>query len=112
MREAPSRNLREHIERLRRAGDLAEVGVEVDPRLEIAEIHRRVIAAGGPALLFTRVKNSDLPVATNLFGSPRRIEMAFGTMPRALVERAAALPRTLLPPSPSRLWAHRDLVGP
>jgi UbiD family decarboxylase len=111
-RETAPRTLRDHLDRLRRAGDLVEVPVEVDPRLEIAEIHRRVIAAGGPALLFTRVRNADLPVATNLFGSARRIEMAFGTAPRRLVERAAALPHTLLPPTPSRLWAHRDLLGP
>ena len=110
--EAPPRNLRDYLDRLRRSGDLIEVDAEVDPRLEIAEIHRRVVAAGGPALLFVRVKGAALPVATNLFGSARRVEAAFGTAPRALVERAAALPRTLLPPTPARLWAHRDLLAP
>jgi 3-polyprenyl-4-hydroxybenzoate decarboxylase len=39
---------------LRRENDLIEIDVEVDPYLELAEIHRRVIAQGGAALLFKR----------------------------------------------------------
>ena len=46
---------------LRRDGDIVTVEAPVDPHLEVAEIHRRVIAAGGPALLFTNVKGSRLP---------------------------------------------------
>ena len=52
-------DLRAFIEQLRRDGDLAVVEAEVDPRLEVAEIHRRVVAAGGPALLFTHCRNAD-----------------------------------------------------
>src|SRR5262245_28813989 len=100
--DRPARSLGEHLDCLRGMGELVEVTAEVDPRLEVAEIHRRVIAAGGPALLFSRVGGSSIPVATNLLGSARRVEAAFGTAPRALVERAAALPRTLLPPTPAR----------
>ncbi|MEE8138925.1 MAG: hypothetical protein V3T81_08685, partial [Thermoanaerobaculia bacterium] len=48
-------DLRSFIDQLRREGDLAVVEVQVDPYLEAAEIHRRVIAAAGPALLFTNV---------------------------------------------------------
>ena len=44
-------DLREFLAALRRDGDLVEIETEVDPRLELAEVHRRVIAAGGPALL-------------------------------------------------------------
>ena len=40
-----------------------------------------MIAAGGPALLFTRVRGADLPLATNLFGTARRAELAFGRGP-------------------------------
>ena len=69
-------DLRAFIERLRRDGDLAVVDAEVNPRLEIAEIHRRVIAAGGPAILFTRVAGSDLSLVTNLFGTARRAALA------------------------------------
>ncbi|NLN11665.1 MAG: 4-hydroxybenzoate decarboxylase, partial [Acidobacteria bacterium] len=62
-------DLRAFLDRLRRDRDLVEVTAPADPRLEIPEIHRRVIAAGGPALLFTNVKGSELPLATNLFGT-------------------------------------------
>ena len=50
-------------------------------KLEVAEIHRRVIAAEGPALLFTNVQGSDFPLVTNLFGTARRAELAFGARP-------------------------------
>src|SRR5438046_10624599 len=45
-------NLRSFLDLLRRENDLASIDSEVVPYLEIAEIHRRVIARGGPALLF------------------------------------------------------------
>ena len=80
-------DLRGFIEQLRRDGDLATVEVPVDARLEVAEIHRRVIAAGGPALLFTNVEQADFPLVTNLFGTARRAEMAFGRRPGRLIRR-------------------------
>ena len=46
----PMRDLREFLSLLRREGELSEITVEADPRLEIPEIHRRVIEQGGPAL--------------------------------------------------------------
>ncbi len=102
-------NLRDYIERLRRDGDLAVVEAPVDARLEVAEIHRRVVAAGGPALLFTRVEGSDLPLATNLFGTARRAELAFGERPFRLIRRLVELAETLLPPTPAKLWGARDV---
>jgi 4-hydroxybenzoate decarboxylase subunit C len=86
------------------------VEAPVDARLEAAEIHRRVIAAGGPALLFTNVVGRDFPLVTNLFGTRRRAEMAFGRHPLRLVRRVAELAPTLLPPSPGKLWAARDVL--
>jgi UbiD family decarboxylase len=102
------RDLRAFLDILRREGLLVEVSCPVDPDLELAEVHRRVIAAGGPALLFRSVKGSQFPVVTNLFGSSERIELAFGTRPRELIERAARLPEELMPPSLGKLWAQRD----
>jgi 4-hydroxy-3-polyprenylbenzoate decarboxylase len=58
-------------------GELARIDHEIDPHLEAAEIQRRVYAAGGPALLFTRVKGSRFPMASNLFGTMRRAEILF-----------------------------------
>jgi UbiD family decarboxylase len=104
------RNLRSFLELLRREGDLVEVGAEVDPNLELAEIHRRVIERGGPALLFTRVKGSRYPVVTNLFGTERRIGQAFGPKPEALVRQAVHVAESLLPPKPAALWQHRALA--
>jgi 4-hydroxy-3-polyprenylbenzoate decarboxylase len=71
-------DLRDWIDHLRREGELAEVTAEVDPHLEIAEITDRVTKAGGPALLFTNVRGSRMPLLINQFGTERRMCMAFG----------------------------------
>ncbi|MCY2956668.1 MAG: UbiD family decarboxylase [Planctomycetota bacterium] len=104
-------DLRALLAVLRKEGQLCTIETEVDPDLEAAEIHRRVIAAGGPALLFQRIKGSPWPVVTNLFGTAQRIELAFGPRPLALVRRIAEAPHTLLPPSLQKLWSQRDLIG-
>ena len=70
------------------------MSAEVDPRLEVAEIHRRVIAAEGPALLFRRVLllwNAE-PAASSsgalhglpLAGSARMAGRGGGYAPRSL----------------------------
>ena len=69
---------------LRRDDDLVTVDAPVDPHLEVAEIHRRVIAAGGPALLFTNVKGSPLPA--------RHQSVRHGAARRAGIRRPAAAP--------------------
>ncbi|HZH29239.1 MAG TPA: UbiD family decarboxylase [Pyrinomonadaceae bacterium] len=104
------RNLRSFLDQLKRERDLTVVEAEVDPYLELAEIHRRVIAVGGAALLFTRVKGSRYPVVTNLFGTARRIELAFGQKPEALVKEVVHVVESLLPPRPAELWRHRSLA--
>jgi len=73
-------NLRTFLDLLSRENEIVNVEAEVDPYLELAEVHRRVIAEGGPALLFKRVKGSRYPVVTNLFGTRRRIDLAFGDL--------------------------------
>src|SRR5215217_8559515 len=103
------KKLRSFIEILRRENELTEVSVEVDPYLEIAEIHRRVIESQGKALLFTNVKGSRFPVVTNLFGTVKRIELAFGKKPQAFVERAVQMVESLIPPTAGKLWGFRDL---
>ncbi|MBA3321700.1 MAG: UbiD family decarboxylase [Pyrinomonadaceae bacterium] len=104
------RNLRSFIDLLVRENDLAQIEAEVDPYLELAEVHRRVIARGGPALLFKRVKGSRYPVVTNLFGTARRIELAFGPKPEKLVREVVHVAESLLPPKPAALWQHRQLA--
>ena len=82
---------------------------QVDPHLEVAEIHRRVVAGGGPALLFTNVKGSDFRLVTNLFGTARRAEMAFGERPLPLIRRLVEIVETIMPPTPGKLWGARDV---
>jgi 4-hydroxy-3-polyprenylbenzoate decarboxylase len=111
-------DLRTFIERLRRDGDIVTVEAQVDRHLEAAEIHRRVIAAGGPALMFTNVRGSGFGtgdsrspfrLVTNLFGTARRAELAFGERPLRLIRRVVELAETLLPPTPAKLWGARDI---
>jgi UbiD family decarboxylase len=104
------RNLRSFLELLRREHELVSVEAEVDPCLELAEVHRRVIERGGPALFFKNVKGSPYPVVTNLFGTARRIELAFGPKPEALVREAVHVAESLLPPKPAALWQSRRLA--
>ena len=102
-------NLRNFIDLLNAERDLLVIDEEVDPYLEIAEIHRRIIGRHGPALLFTNVKNSTFPVITNLFGSAKRLELAFGSKPQKFVQDIVNLAETIMPPTPGKLWAHRQL---
>src|SRR5438105_1898932 len=103
-------NLRSFLDLLRRENDLVTVDCEVDPYLELAEVHRRVIERGGPALLFTKVKGSRFSVVTNLFGTAKRIELAFGPRPEQFVKELVSIAGALLPPNRAELWKHRSLV--
>lgn len=103
-------SLRTFLDRLTRENEIITIRAEVDPYLELAEIHRRVIAEGGPAVLFEHVKGSRYPVVTNLFGTERRIDLAFGPKPEALVREVVHIAESLLPPKPAELWKHRSLV--
>ena len=62
---------------LEKHGHLVRIKEEVDPHLEMAAIHMRVYEAGGPALLFERVKGSRFRAASNLFGSVDRSKFMF-----------------------------------
>ncbi|MBX3289713.1 MAG: UbiD family decarboxylase [Acidobacteria bacterium] len=103
------KNLRSFIDTLKREGEIVEVSAQADPYLEIAEIHRRVIEEKGKALLFTNVKGSQFPVVTNLFGTVKRIELAFGKRPQEFVRRAVEMVEVLLPPKLGKLWEYRDM---
>lgn len=62
---------------LERTGQLVRIKEEVDPHLEMAAIHLRVYAAGGPALLFENVKGSRFRTASNIFGTLERSRFIF-----------------------------------
>jgi menaquinone biosynthesis decarboxylase len=103
-------NLRSFLNLLRQEKNLVDIETEVDPYLELAEIHRRVIEQGGAALFFKRIKGSKYPVVTNLFGTAKRIDLAFGKKPQQLVKEAVEAFENLLPPKPKELWKHKSLV--
>lgn len=81
------KDLRGFLARLEAVGELQRVDAEVDPDLEIAGITDRQskLPGGGKALLFSRVKGSRFPVATNLFGSLARMALALEVNDLALL---------------------------
>ncbi len=70
-------SLRACVDDLDRHGHLVRIADPVDPYLEMAAIHRRVFAAGGPAVLYERVKGSPFPAVSNLFGTIDRARFLF-----------------------------------
>lgn len=102
--------MREFLEVLKRDNDLAVIEAPVDPYLELAEIHRRVIEQEGPALLFSNVKGSPFPVVTNLFGTDRRVDTAFGPRPEAIMKQIVGAVDRIMPPTPKAIWGERGLI--
>ncbi len=62
---------------LEKHGHLKRIPLEVDPDLEMAEIHRRVYDAQGPALLFEKVKGSPFRAVSNIYGTTERTAFLF-----------------------------------
>jgi len=71
-------DIREFIDFLEDKKELVRIKTEVDPILEVTEITDRISKKGGPALLFEKVKGSQIPIAMNLFGSYQRMAWALG----------------------------------
>lgn len=103
-------DLRQFLLALSRAGEIVEVHAEVDPYLELAEIHRRIAAADGPALLFRKVKGSSFPVVTNLFGSKKRLQIAFQNRPEETLHHLVTFLTKECPPTLPKLWKNRKLL--
>jgi len=92
------RNLQQCVQDLEAHGQLVRIDSDIDPYLEAGCIQRRVYRAGGPALLFTRVRGCRFPMLANLFGTLERTRFIFrDTLP--VIERLVALkldPKTAL----------------
>jgi len=71
------KNLKDALKDLENAGQLLRIPYEVDPNLEMAEIHRRVFDAQGPAILFEKVKGSPFQACSNLYGTIERTDFLF-----------------------------------
>ena len=71
-------DLRSFLSHLDAKGQLREIGAPVSTRFELTEIHKRVIAARGPALRMSMPMDdqgsySSFPVVANVFGTRERV---------------------------------------
>ena len=71
------RSLKQCVDDLQQRDQLVQIDAPVDAYLEAAAIHRRVYAAGGPALLFGNVTGCQFPMVSNLFGTIERSRLMF-----------------------------------
>jgi 4-hydroxy-3-polyprenylbenzoate decarboxylase len=93
------RDLRDFLRHLESTNDLARIDAPVNVIHDMAEVHRRVIARAGPALLFKQPvqgngSSASMPVLANLFGTPDRVAAGIGVKferMRELGEQLAAL---------------------
>src|SRR3954464_11588860 len=104
----PYASLREFITRLEGAGRLVRVRAPVSPFLEMTEIQTRLLAEGGPAVLFENVVREGgtampMPVLVNLFGTVERVAWGMDREPRQLREIGETL-AFLKQPEPPGGW--------
>ena len=71
-------DLRDFIEQLEQMGQLKRISQPISTHLTMTEISDRTLRAQGPALLFENPEGHDVPVLTNLFGTPERVALAMG----------------------------------
>jgi 4-hydroxy-3-polyprenylbenzoate decarboxylase len=84
-------DLRDFIAHLEAVGDCTRIAEPVPLLHDMTEIHRRVLTAGGPALLFERPQGENgatfsIPVLANLFGTRTRVAAGLGITPERLGE--------------------------
>src|SRR3954449_4238985 len=101
-------SLRDFIARLEAGGRLARVAAPVSPFLEMTEIQTRLLAEGGPAVLFENVVREGgtampMPVLVNLFGTVERVAWGMDREPRQLREIGETL-AFLKQPEPPGGW--------
>ncbi|NKB58276.1 MAG: UbiD family decarboxylase [Alphaproteobacteria bacterium] len=109
----PYGSLRDFISRLEAAGRLVRVSAPVSPVLEMTEIQTRLLAEGGPAVLFENVVREDgskfdTPVLVNLFGTVERVAWGMDREPGELREIGETL-AFLRQPEPPGGW--REALG-
>ena len=110
----PFPNLGSFLSYLKTHDALRSVAAPVAMRLELTELHRRVIATAGPALRLTAALADDggvarLPVVTNLFGTTERVAWGLGTDPEGLESLGKLLAWMRAPQPPRSLREVRRL---
>ena len=106
-------NLRSFIEKLERNGQLTRVTEPVSTVLEMTEIQPRLLAEGGPAVLFEKPigpngETFEIPVLVNLFGTVERVAWGIEQEPENLREFGNTL-AFMRQPQPPGGW--KDAVG-
>ncbi|MGR5222663.1 4-hydroxy-3-polyprenylbenzoate decarboxylase [Vibrio parahaemolyticus] len=96
------KDLRDFIQHLENQGLLKRISHPVDPDYEMTEISDRTLRAGGPALLFENPIGYDIPVLTNLFGTPERVAMGMGRTQVSELREVGKLLAYLKEPEPPR----------
>ncbi len=109
----PYGSLRDFIARLEAEDRLVRVTAPVSPVLEMTEIQTRLLAEGGPAVLFENVVREDgtrydMPVLVNLFGTVERVAWGMDRIPDQLREVGETL-AFLRQPEPPGGW--REALG-
>ncbi len=104
----PYQSLRDFMTRLEQSGRLLRVKTPVSTHLEMTEIQTRVLAEGGPAILFENVIKADgsksaIPVLVNLFGTVERVAWGMDREPHQLREIGETL-AFLKQPEPPGGW--------
>lgn len=101
-------DLREFMAELASAGLLTRVAEPVSLVHEMTEIHRRILAAHGPAILFERPVDAsgrvlNHPVLVNLFGTSRRVAMGLGLAEDGIADLGETLAYLRNPEPPGTL---------
>ena len=109
----PYGSLRDFIARLEAEDRLVRVAAPISPVLEMTEIQTRLLAEGGPAVLFENVVHEDgggydMPVLVNLFGTVERVAWGMDRTPDQLREVGETL-AFLRQPEPPGGW--REAMG-
>ena len=115
----PYESLRDFISKLESSGRLMRVSAPVDPHLEMTEIQTRLLAEGGPAVLFENPVSKEtgkryaMPVLVNLFGTVERVAWGMDREPsglRALGETLAFLKQPEPPGGFKEAWEMLPLL--
>ncbi|MEO1020078.1 MAG: UbiD family decarboxylase [Pseudomonadota bacterium] len=103
-------SLRDFVTHLESRQRLVRVSAPVSRDLEITEIHTRLLAEEGPAVLFENVLDATMPVLTNLFGTVERVAWAANREPHELRELGETLAFLRQPQPPEGLRDALDLA--
>jgi 4-hydroxy-3-polyprenylbenzoate decarboxylase len=101
------KDLRDFLEQLEKVGQLKRITKPISTHLTMTEISDRTLRAKGPALLFENAvdENGDaynMPVLTNLFGTPDRVAMGMGQENLGALRDVGKLLATLKEPEPPK----------